>query len=125
MQTKWVKKNVDFEVLSRRIADFFKNKGFETIVEESQGKYKIVGALRVGERMRSSYVTISQDADGFVVGFIGGKGGGFMQFLTPLATMFGAGVFVLDSLKSKEFYVALETEFWAFMDEAVDRSCVS
>jgi hypothetical protein len=125
MRTKWVRRNVDFEALSRHIAEFFKSKGFETIVEKSQGKYKVVGVLRVDKKMRSSYVTISQDADGFVVEFIGEKGGRFLPLLTPLATMFGGGVFVLDSLKSREFYEALETEFWAFMDEAVHQSCIS
>jgi hypothetical protein len=125
MRTKWVRRNVDFEALSKRIVDFFKKKGFETMVEKSQDKYNVVGVSRIDGKMRSSYVTISQEADGFVVEFIGEKGGRFLPWLDSLATMFGGGVLVLERLKSREFYEALETEFWAFMEDAVDQSSFS
>jgi hypothetical protein len=95
------------------------------MVEKSQDKYNVVGVSRIDGKMRSSYVTISQEADGFVVEFIGEKGGRFLPWLDSLATMFGGGVLVLERLKSREFYEALETEFWAFMEDAVDQSSFS
>jgi hypothetical protein len=35
--------------------------------------------------------------------------------------MFGGGIFILDRLKSQEFYERLETEFWAFVENVVEQ----
>jgi hypothetical protein len=34
--------------------------------------------------------------------------------------MFGGGVFLLEKLRTHEFYEKLETEFWVFVEHAVD-----
>jgi hypothetical protein len=118
-------KKVDLKTLSERIGNFYKGKGFEVLVEGSQGAFKVVGVLRVGDKPRSSYVSINGNPNDFTVEFFGGQMGRFSQFLSPLITMFGGGVLVLDRLRSQEFYERLETEFWVFMERAVDQTAAS
>jgi len=122
LQTRWLNKNVDLEGLSRRIEGFYKARGFDTLVEGSKDASRVAGVLRVGDRLRSSYVSINGNPDDFTVEFSGSQTGRFSQFLTPLITMFGGGVLILERLRSQEFYEKLETEFWAFLEHAVDQS---
>ena len=125
LQTRWLNKNVDLEGLSKRIEEFYKSKGFEVLVEGSKDAFRVVGVLRVGDKLRSSYVGINGNPNDFTVEFSGGQMGRFSQFLSPLITMFGGGVLILERLRSQEFYEKLETEFWAFVEHVVDRTGVS
>jgi hypothetical protein len=125
MQTRWVNKNVDLEALIKRVEEFFRFKGFDTVVEGSQHKYTVVGFLRIDNKPRSFRVTAETSKDGLTVEFCAEKGGKFLPLLGPLVSMFGGGVFVMDRYKSLEFYERLETEFWAFMEMAVERCSVS
>lgn len=122
VQTRWVKKNVDLEELSKRVEEFYKSKGSEVLVERLGGAFKVTGVMRVGDRPRSSFVSISGSPDDFTIEFLGSQLGRFSQFLTPLITMLGGGVFILDRLRSQEFYEKLETEFWAFVEHAVEQA---
>ncbi len=125
MQTRWVNRNVDLEALTKRVEGFFKSKGFETVLEGSQHKYTVAGFLRVDNKSRNFYVIAETNKEGLTVEFCTEKGGRFLPLLGPLVSMFGGGVLVMDRFKSLEFYQRLETEFWAFMEMAVERSTVS
>jgi hypothetical protein len=111
--------------LSKRIEEFFKSKGFEVLVEGSEGDFKVVGVLRVGDKLQSSYASINGNPNDFTVEFSGAQNSRFSQLLTPLITMFGGGILILKRLQSQEFYEKLETEFWAFVEHAVDQTVVS
>ena len=121
MQTRWVNRNVALNVLSKRIEDFYKRKGFETSVDHLEDTYKIVAALRIDDKLRTSYVSVKGNSNDFTVEFLGGRSGRFSLLLAPLATMFGGGIFILDRLKSQDFYERLETEFWAFVENVVEQ----
>jgi hypothetical protein len=117
-----VNKNVDLEGLTKQVEDFYKGKGFEVVVERSKDAFKVVAALRVGERVRSSYVSITGNPNDFTVEFVGSQIGRFSQFLMPLITMVGGGVLVLDRLRNQEFFEKLEAEFWVSVEHAVDQA---
>ena len=122
LQIRWTNKNVDLDNLSKHVEEFYKGKGFEALVERSKDAFKVVGVMRIGDKLRSSYVSINGNPHDFTVEFSGSQTGRFSQFLTPLITMFGGGVLILDRLRSQEFYEKLETEFWLFIEHEVDRA---
>lgn len=116
---------MDLEALIKRVEEFFKSKGFDTVVEGSQHKYTVTGSLRVDNKPRSFYVIAETNKEGLTVEFCAEKGGRFLPLLGPLVSMFGGGVFMVDRYKSLEFYERLETEFWASMEMAVEHCSVS
>lgn len=122
LQIRWTNKNVDLDNLSKHVEEFYKGKGFEALVERSKDAFKVVAVMRIGDKLRSSYVSINGNPNDFTVEFSGSQTGRFSQFLTPLITMFGGGVLILDRLRSQEFYEKLETEFWLFIEHEVDRA---
>ena len=125
MRSRWVNRNVDLAGLSKRIEEFFKSKAFEVLVEGSKEEFKVIGVLRVGDRPRSSFVSINGNPKDFIVGFSGDQRSRLSQFLTPLITMFGGGALILERLQSQEFYDKLETEFWAVVENAVDQTAAT
>jgi hypothetical protein len=118
-------KSVDLEGLSKHVEEFYRGKGFEVVVEGSKDSFKVVGTLRVRDKLRSSYVSIKGNPDDFTVEFFGSQMGRFSQFVTPLITMFGGGVLILERLRSQEFYEKLETEFWVLVEHVVDQAAAS
>jgi hypothetical protein len=117
---------VDLGKLSERAEEFFKNKGFQTLVEHSKDACKIVASLRVGDKVRSCYVTISGGSNDFMVDFVGGSGGRLSLLMSAqLVTLFGGGVFWLDRLRAQEFYEKLERDFWIFAEHAVEKGGLS
>jgi hypothetical protein len=124
LQTRWINKDVDLERLSKRIEEFYQSKGFEVLVEHPKDAFKVVGMLRIGEKSRFSYVSISGNPNDFKVEFSGGQMGR-TRFFVPLITMFGGGFLILDRLRAQEFYDKLETEFWVFVERAVDEATKS
>jgi hypothetical protein len=111
--------------LTKCIGEFFKSKGFEVLVEGSEGDFKVVSVLRAGDKLQSCYASIKGIPNDFAVEFSGAPNSRFSQFLAPLITMFGGGIFVLKRLQSQEFYEKLEAEFWAFVEHAVDQTATS
>jgi len=120
MRIKFAGKNIDIDLLSERVERFLMDRGFKTLREKIRGGYKILGIRSVCEGKNESVcVKISGNPDKFAVDF---ESGGVMRtplWAISLARMVGAGYFVLRDLKSKEMYEKLESEFWAFIDEAV------
>jgi hypothetical protein len=125
LQTRWVNRNVDLEALIKRVEEFFKSKGFDTVVEGSQHKYKVAGSMRVDDKPRSFYAIAETNKEGLTVEFWPSNEGRVLPLLGPLISMFGGGVFMLDRYRSAEFYKRLEAEFWAFMENAVEHCSVS
>jgi len=125
LQSRWVNRNVDLAGLSKRIEEFFKSKAFEVLVEGSKEEFRVMGVLRVGDRLRSSFVSINGNPNDFIVGFSGDQRSRLSQFLTPLITMFGGGFLILERLQSQEFYDRLETEFWAVVENAVNQTAAT
>mgnify|MGYP001117268651 CR=1 FL=1 len=125
MQHRWVGKKVDLDTLSKRIGEFYEHKGFKTTIESSKDGYKVIGVLRVGDKLRMSSANIRGNPNDFTVEFSDNKGGGFSILLGPFVTLLGGGVFVLDRLRSREFYEKLEGDFWISVEQAVEQLTVS
>jgi hypothetical protein len=121
MQTRWIDKGVDLEKLGESVTQFFKDRGFETVVDHVQSAYKIVGSMRVGDALRMIQVSVTGVPDDFRVDFASEKESRLSLLAGPLATMFGGGVFVLDRLRRREFYEKLEADFWFFVETIVER----
>lgn len=118
---RWVEKNVDLELLSECVEDFFKRKGFKTMTDESMGEYKIL-LISQGDRgiPRGMYVRISGDPNEFVLELCISERARSSVMLGLMTTMFGGGSRVLRSLKSQEFLERLEREFWICVEEAIE-----
>jgi len=125
MQCRWVGKKVDLHSLSKRIGEFYEHRGFKTTIEHSKDTYKVIGVSRIDGKLRMSSVNIRGNPDDFTVEFSGSEGGRFSILLGPLVTLFGGGVFVLERLKSQEFYEGLEKDFWISVEQAVEQLTVS
>lgn len=124
MEYRWVGKTVDLQELSKRVEEFYKSKGFETKLEYSDGFYKVNSVLRIENKLRISSARIHGSPNDFVVEFLSGKGERFSNMLVHWAAMFGGGVFMLDGLRSQEFYERLERDFWIFVEKAVGQLAV-
>ncbi len=120
MQTKWTGKNINLDLLSDQVERFFLNKGFKTLKEKLADGYNVLGVLiRSNGKRESIRVKIFGNPDEFVVEFASAQPSLAFRLLAPIATLMGAGVFVLRDLKSREAYEKLEREFWAYVDETV------
>ena len=120
MQTKWTGKNIDLDLLSGQVERFFFNRGFKTLKEKLADGYKILGVLsRANGKRESICAKIFGNPDEFVVEFEPIKPSYPSRLLAPMATLIGAGGFVLRDLKSREVYEKLEREFWAYVEETV------
>lgn len=123
MQKQWVGKNVDLGLLSRCVEDFFEKKGFKTVKEESAGEYKISLVSRgSGDGLaRGIYLRILGDPNDFVLELgIKGRADSLVKW-ELMATMLGAGRFLVRSLELQEVLEKLEREFWVYVEEVVTR----
>jgi len=120
MQRQWVEKNVDLKLLSERIEDFFKDKGFRTRIDESAGKYTILWAPQRARNMRDAMsASVLGDSNDFVVEIVASERTRGSIRLGMLTAAFGGGYLALRGLKAKEVLEKIEKEFWVYMKEKV------
>jgi len=122
MQTQWIGKNADLDVLSKLLAGLLESQGFKINMDKSGDTYTLLGALRRDDETKSVVVTIKGNPKDFIVEFLGHKMGRFSMMMSSFASMFGGGIFVRSSLKSHAFYERLERDFWILAEEAVEKS---
>lgn len=120
MQGRWVGKNVDLALLSERIENFFKDKGFKTAKDWSPPEYTISARPQRGIGILGRVIIrVLGDSNDFLIEFsTSGHSRSAIRsgFLT---TMFGGGILLLRGLKSQEALEKLEKEFWVYVEEAV------
>lgn len=120
MQRQWVGKNVDLQLLSERVEDFFKDKGFKTEKDESAGKYTILWAPQRVRNMRNAMIArVFGKSNDFVVEIIASERTRGSIRLGMLTSAFGGGYLALRGLKTKEVLERLEREFWSYVEEKV------
>ena len=120
MRGHWVGKNVDLALLSRRVEVFFRDKGFNTRINESAGEYQILVMSQHANGIREDVdVKISGSPNNFMIDLFVGERARSSIRLGFLTTMFGGGSLVLRGLKSNEALKKLEEEFWMYIEDSV------
>jgi len=120
MQTQWIGKNADLDLLSKRIEGFFEDKGFKMKLEQSGDTYTLLGVLRRDDERESITVRVKGNSKDFLVEFLG-KIGRFSILLSSFVSILGGGALILGKLKSQDFYEKLERDFWSFAEETVEQ----
>ncbi len=120
MQRRWTGKNVNLALLSDRVEDFFKDRGFSTEKEESAGEYTILWAPPRVRSMRDAMtVRILGNPNDFVVEIIASERTRGTITLGMLTKLFGGGYLVVRGLRAKEALEKIEREFWVYVEEKV------
>lgn len=121
VKKRWVKRNVDLELLSEALADFCAKRGFRSRIAKQPGGYRILASpMFPREVCEKIAVVITGDSNNFVVRFVSGvHSHSFVKF-GFLTSIFGGGSLFLRGLKSEEMLEKLETEFWTYVEMMID-----
>ena len=124
MQKRWSNKNVDLELLTGCIGDFFKEKEFDAVKGESSNGYQILAENSPRFELNGYLsVTVKGDPNDFVVAldFYGEKKRKGLMVGPLTMALFGGGIFLSRRLKSEENWIKFEREFWDYVDNALMR----
>jgi len=120
MQRRWVGKNIDLTLLSERIENFFKDKGFKTTKDWSALEYTISAKPQHGVGILGLVIVkILGNSNDFSIEFSTSEHWRSAMKLGFITTMFGGGSLILRSLKSQEALEKLEKDFWVYIEEAI------
>lgn len=120
MQERWVGKNVNLTLLSERIVNFFKDKGFKTAKDWSASEQKISAMPQHGLGILGRVIVrILGNANDFLIEFSISEHSDSAIKLGFITTMFGGGSLILRGLKSQETIKKLEKDFWIYTEETV------
>ena len=120
MQERWVGKNVDLPLLSERIVNFFKDKGFKIANDWSASEHKISARPQRGLGILGRVIVrILGNANDFLIEFSTSGHSDSAIKLGSVTTMFGGGSLILRGLKSQEALKKLEKDFWTYTEETV------
>jgi hypothetical protein len=121
MEKRWVKRNVDLELLSEALADFWAERGFKLRMERQAREYRICALPKYPHDVCEKVdVLITGDSNDFVVKLVSGSQSRLFVRFGSLTTIFGGGSFLLRGLKSEEMLEKLETEFWTYVETMID-----
>jgi len=122
MQRNWKGRNIDLELLTTRIGDFFKAKDFEAIRGEIPTGYKIFAEGSPYFKI-DGYVSVAIEGNpnDFVVKFDLCKKSKRRFVMSGILseTMFLGGYLLSRKLKSEEEWLRLEKEFWRHVDNVL------
>jgi len=119
MELRWLGKNVDLEVLSRRIQAFLEGKGFKTKLGKSAERWSVLGVIRQDDLRYSVTVNVDGSPSDFSVEVFGGEQSRVDLLLGAFGSLIGGGALSLRRLKKQEFFEKLETELSVFLEESV------
>jgi hypothetical protein len=121
MERKWDMKNVDLNLLTVRIGDFFKERDFEVIGQKTSINYQVLAENSLAFRLLGFVnVTIEGKPDDFVIKLeLREKRKRYGKYSSFLLNMFGGGYFLLQEVKSDEAWMRLEKEFWQYVENVV------
>jgi len=123
MQERWVGKNVDLPLLSERVENFFRDKGFRVTKDGSAPKYTISAKPQQGVGIIGQVtVKILGDPNDFLIEFSTSGHSRSAVKLGFITSIFGGGSLVLRGLKSQEALEKLEKDFWVHVEETIVHS---
>jgi len=124
MIDRWVGRDVDLELFSERIKQFFEERQFPSKVEgRSKEEFWITAILRRvsgSDLAGNAKVTVRGKPNDFEVEFAAGSGSRRLAKLSGFVALLGGGALLLRDLKASEELERLEKEFWLFVDRQVD-----
>jgi len=121
VEKRWVKRNVDLELLSEFLADFLAKRGFKARVKKQVMGFRVLALPSFPHGILEEVtLVIEGDRNDFAVKFVSGKLSHSFVKYGFLTTIFGGGSFLLRGLKSEEMLEKLETEFWAHLEKMID-----
>jgi len=120
LERKCVMRNVDLNLLTVRLGDFFKERDFEVIGEKTPTNYQILAKNSSSFRLLGFVnVTIEGKPENFVIKLeLCEKRKRYGKYAF-LLNMFGGGYSVLQEAKSDEAWMKLEKEFWQYVENLV------
>jgi hypothetical protein len=120
MQKRWTGKNVDLDLLSDSVEDFFKSKSFVTKRTESTEERVILWQSgRSAKAEKPISVRIIGKPDDFTVELKASELADRSVRLGMLTKPIGGGYFLLKSLKLREALEKLEKEFWIYVEDKI------
>jgi len=120
MQERWLEKNVDLNLLSKRLEDFFFRFGFKTRVDTLASGNAIVAVIdNKHYDLKEIIVKITGSPNDFLIEFPKGESKLSSIKFSLLTTFLGGGSLLIKSLKSQEALEKLEKEFWVDVEKNV------
>jgi len=124
VRDRWLGNNIDLNLLSQAVKQFFTERQFETSLQKTQKGHKIEANT---EKILNTQLTITVEIFGetndFTIEFTAGKKR--KGFLSPsmvfgyVASVLGGGSFLLSEVNLRETLEKLEKKFWNHVDEQV------
>jgi len=127
MQKRWAGRNVNLDLLCRRIETYLENERFHVAEMEVADGRRIVGVSRQIEDLPVKIVVkVLGPSDDFSVEFLReeDKAARLRTVFGSLLTLFGGGFLLLQDLKRKEVLDRLEKferDFFVFVEEMVEK----
>jgi len=121
MERKWNMKNVDLELLSEKLEDFFKERKFQIISEKTSGNYKItVGNSPSFKLLGLLSVVVEGRPDDFSVKLeFQERRRRYSGYGSFLLSLFGGGILLRQEAESDEAWMRIEKEFWLYVENLV------
>ena len=123
MIDRWLENNVNLDLLSKGIKQFFPEEEFDSKLEQTKKVYKIEAVAKIPAFRLKIFVDIYGKPNDFTIEFTTGKKR--KGKLTPSMIMglvtspFGGGTFLLRGLKTQEAVDDIEKMFWEHVDKQV------
>jgi hypothetical protein len=121
MQNTWTRRNIDLNLLLNNVKDFLKDKGFEVIIEDVEGGYKIL-AQNSPHYEFSGYISITiigtPNEFSIELNFCGVSNKNI--YMSKLLTFFGGGYLFLRDLRSRENRIKFEKDFWVHIHNTIE-----
>lgn len=119
-QKSWTTKEANLDLLTERIENFFKSKGFETRKNASPNGTKISTVPKHFRDVKAGIkVTIWGSPHDFMVELSVDETSRFSTLLGLSTIPLGGGTLVLRGLKLQEALERLEKEFWVYVEETI------
>ncbi len=121
MERKWSKSNVDLELLTVKLGDFFKERKFEVIGEKTPTNYQITASnSSLFKLLGTVNVTIEGEPDDFTIKMkLQERRKRYSGFGSLLLGMLGGGILLKQEAESDEALFKLEKEFWQYVENTV------
>jgi hypothetical protein len=121
MERQWVMKNVDLNLLTFRLGDFFKERGFEVIGEKTPTSYEISAQNSSSFRLIGAVIVIIEgEPNDFLLKLeLWENRRRYSGYGAFLLNIFGAGYLVRREAESDETWARLKKEFWPYIENLV------
>lgn len=120
MMFRWINRHVDLGLLVERVKLFFEVNGFKTRVDKLKDGWLVLATRSFEGKPKVVFAKVWGNSGDFTVDF---SFGGYRRELTILGsfiTLFGVGALFRREFKWMEFFEALERNFWAYVENAVN-----